>query len=240
MIRAHLATFPPRRKIMLETVACIIGQVDRLFIILNEYDEIPAELAGNGKIEALIPPGDTKDTGKFYFAPGDDDVVFTIDDDILYPADYVAHSLAEAEPLGLDRGVFGYQANAWAYKKAESRYGWKNFMFFKELNKPHPVDVIGTGTACMLGRNAPPFAALAGSAGFVDIRFARWQQQQQNPCWVLPRPAEYLKRNLPEHLHASSLFNTVARSNNPELNHETRLLIEGAPRRGAPAKAGRT
>ena len=83
MIRAHLATFPPRKEIMLETIHSIYNQVDKIFILLNEYDVVPQELTTFGNIEAVIPDYDQKDTGKFFFPPADDDVVFSIDDDII-------------------------------------------------------------------------------------------------------------------------------------------------------------
>lgn len=219
---------------MLAAVRSILGQVDRLCIVLNEYDHVPEELAGLDKLETVIPATDMKDTGKFYFTPDRDDVIFTIDDDILYPGDYVTRTLAAAEAIGLDKAIFGYQANAWVYKKAQGRFGWKNFMFFKELQKPFPVDIVGTGTACMLGRNAPPIQALSGSEGFVDIRFALWQQAQGNSIWALPRPDEYLGRNLPEHLQDSSLFHTVTRTFEGQIARETRQLISNIPARQVP------
>ncbi|RNF35514.1 hypothetical protein [Paracoccus methylarcula] len=230
MIRAHMATFPVRREIMMAVVERIAPQVDRMFICLNEYDEIPAELGQFGNVEAMIPDRDLKDLGKFAFEAGPDDIVFTVDDDILYPSDYVANTLALAERVGLTGNVVGYQGNAWVYKKRLSAYGWRNFLFFKPCPEIIGVTNLGTGTACMIGRHMPTIADLTGSEGFVDFRFSRLQIERGRSLWVLPRGDDYLERNLPEHLKGSSLFDTVARSGRLDVQQETWRLMEHVPR----------
>ena len=82
MIRAHLATFPPRRRLLRKTCDAILPQVDHLFVVLKDYDEVPGFLAKNPKVTAIIPDRDVKDAGKFWFTPAPEDIVFTIDDDI--------------------------------------------------------------------------------------------------------------------------------------------------------------
>ncbi|MTE00265.1 hypothetical protein GIY56_08195 [Paracoccus sp. YIM 132242] len=232
MIRAHLATFPARRAILADTIRSIAPQVDRLFLCLNDYDAIPAWLDGFANLHPMIPESDLKDTGKFAFDPQDDDLVFTIDDDILYPPDYVERTLRQAEAFDLSRSIVGYQANRWTFKKAQGRHGWKTFMFFKPCRRAERVDVLGTGTACMTGRAMPRLGDLAGAAGFVDIRFATWQMDRGREFWVLPRGADDLRRNLPEDLKATSLFHTVATSGRADLRAETRALLDRIGSRG--------
>lgn len=84
MIRAHMATFPARAGILMQAVTAILPQVDQLFICLNQHDAVPPQLGDHDRITTLIPDRDLKDAGKFAFLPGDDDIVFTVDDDILY------------------------------------------------------------------------------------------------------------------------------------------------------------
>lgn len=64
MIRAHLATFPARIGILFETLDSICPQVDQVFIVLNEFTQLPAQLRGYDNITAVIPGRDLKDTGK--------------------------------------------------------------------------------------------------------------------------------------------------------------------------------
>ena len=227
MIRAHLASFPPRRALMLDTVRRLAPQVDRLVVCLNEYSHIPAELADHPNVEPLIPDTDLKDAGKFAAAPAPDDIVLTVDDDIAFPDDYVVTLRAQADRIGLDKAVIGFQANAWVYKKGPAAMGWRNFMFFKAAKHTVCVDVLGTGTAMMLGKNVPPLKDMQTAAGFVDVRFALWQRGQGNTMWTVPRADEYLQRMLPDDLQDSSLFNTVTRNPPQQMQAEITELIAG-------------
>jgi hypothetical protein len=44
--------------------------------------------------------------------PADDDIVFTIDDDIVYPPDYVNQTMTFFQQLPADKHVLGYMGNA--------------------------------------------------------------------------------------------------------------------------------
>jgi len=60
MITANLATYPPRREALEKVVAAISPQVDRLNVVLNEYDAVPAELQKYPNVVPLIPETDLK------------------------------------------------------------------------------------------------------------------------------------------------------------------------------------
>ncbi|MFS4438774.1 hypothetical protein ACMA5I_11220 [Paracoccaceae bacterium GXU_MW_L88] len=228
MIRAHLASFPPRANILAETVRSILPQVDHLFVALNGYAAVPEALTGP-KITAVIPERDLMDTGKFAFPPAPEDVVFTIDDDILYPPDYVETTLAQAREIGLEENVFGYQGHAWIFKKAVGREGWRNFMFRKPLDKVWGATILGTGTVCCLGKNLPSLDDVACAGGFVDLAFSAHQIRAGRKMWVLPRGADHIRNNLPEALEESALFRTHARSGHPEIRRLTRWIVQNRP-----------
>ena len=235
MIRAHMASFPPRRAVMLEAARALAPQVDRLFVCLNEHAEVPEALARIPRVEPWIPARDLKDAGKFAFAPGPDDTVLTVDDDIRYPPDYVARSLEAAD---LDAGPCGYQAHSWVWRARLGRRGWRNFMYWKRRPRALPVHILGTGTALMRGADMPSLAAMEGAAGFVDLRFARLMAERGQPLMTLPREEGWMGRNLPEDLKATSLFETVARRRPPALRAEHAAMMaalsplpgEGPPR----------
>lgn len=226
MIRAHMATFPLRRHIMMDVINRIAPQVDQMFICLNEYSELPDELAGLDNVTPMIPERDLKDLGKFAFDPAPDDAVFTVDDDILYPSDYVSTVLQHAETVNLQENAVGYQGNAWVFKKQHQCHGWRSFLFFNSCPKIIGSSILGSGTACMLGQNMPSLADLSGSEGFVDIRFSRLMAERGIKLWVLPREEDYLARNLPDDLQESTLFNTVARIGRADVRAETHQLLD--------------
>lgn len=233
MIRAHLATFPPRVGILMQSVNSILPQVDRLCICLNGYDSIPPELADDARIEAMIPDRNLKDAGKFAFAAADDDMVFTIDDDIIYPTDYVTRTMSFFDQLPVDRHVLGYMGNAWVAKDKRGGRGWKTYMFHKRAPHLVKVDVLGTGTTCMLGRNLPKLDDIEDASGFVDLRHARLQTQAGRWMWAVPREHDYLVSTMTEDLTESGLFHTVNQQRPaPMVTELAALIAEIGPHSG--------
>lgn len=216
MIRAHLATFPPRRRILRRVTDAILPQVDHLFVVLNDYDTVPGFLARDPKVTAVIPDRDMKAAGKFWFAPAPDDIVFCIDDDIGYPPDYVARTLALIEPMGLDGNVYGYHGHAFAPGSGGGYPVWHNYLFRHPLDRVRGATVLGTGTLCARGDALPPLSEVEAHSGSVDFAYGRWLHRQTILPWMLPREAEWLRNALPQNLRATSLFATVRRANHPE------------------------
>lgn len=215
MIRAHLATFPVREGIFRRVIRALLPQVDRLFLVLNEYRAVPADIAEEPRITAILPGEDYKDAGKFYFAPAPDDIVFTVDDDIGYPSDYVARTLKIADQVGLDDKVLGYQGHVFLGQPGVDGTPWDNFFFHQGLDRMTGLSLIGTGTVCALGRCLPRLAEMAPFRGLCDIGLGRWMQPRGILPWALPRATGWLTNDLPKELRPSSLFNTVNRRRDP-------------------------
>lgn len=210
MIRAHLATFPPRRALMLDVAARMAPQVDTLVVVLNDYETVPEELATLQNVQAILPDRDVKDAGKFWTTPAPDDIVFLIDDDLAYPADYVAQTLAQIDGCDLSANVFAYQGNAWI--REDGRIRTDSFMFRQPHDTLTGAGLVGTGTVCTLGRNVPGLDVAESAAGFVDVRFAAWLHQRAVLPWILPRARKWITSMLPKEMKANSLYQTVHRA----------------------------
>jgi hypothetical protein len=224
MIRAHLATFPPRAGILMRAVQSILPQVDRLCICLNGYKRIPEEIGDLTKVEAMIPETDLKDAGKFAFPVADDDLVFTIDDDIVYPPDHVERMLRPFEMIDPTRNVLGLFGNVFGPKGPEKTLGWRTFAFTKPVVQTLKMDVLGTGTTCQLGRVLPLLEDMKSSAGFVDIRHSILHHRANRSLWLVPHQEDALLGILPEDLKSTSLFETVSRARNPDMMAEVQRL----------------
>ncbi|AUU83942.1 hypothetical protein [Leclercia sp. LSNIH1] len=92
MIVANMATYPARKSIIETTVPQIAKQVDKLTICLNEFTSIPNFLNEIPNVEPIVPNEDFKDVGKFILKHQDNDDVFYVDDDIIYPDNYITKS----------------------------------------------------------------------------------------------------------------------------------------------------
>ncbi|MDF1856911.1 hypothetical protein [Pseudooceanicola sp.] len=210
MIIANLATYPLRQSNLMPVVHAIAPQVDRLNVVLNQYDTIPEELLHLDNVVPVIPDHDTKDVGKFYPDVSGADYVFMIDDDIIYPADFIAATIREFEALGPGRFLGGYHGSVY-YKPGPSLnfekltqwfsydpvkiadyrrvYGYDN-----RLARATITDQIATNAAIMRGADFPPYDYMRDSQKFVDVRLARWCHERGILPVALPRSYRWMKK----------------------------------------------
>lgn len=173
MIVANMATYPKRRNILRESIERILPQVDRLNLCLNEYKEIPEELSDYKKLNAFIPKKDYKDIGKFVAKVENDDYVLLIDDDIIYPNNYVAVLLAECRKFEHLNTIVGVHGIIYSDLQTENQKLRKVFSFTKYLNRNRVVNQLGTGTVLLRGSQMPSLEYMENSQKFVDVRFAK-------------------------------------------------------------------
>lgn len=99
MITAQIATVPHREDMLQIAVNSLIDQVDKLNIMLNGHEEAPMFLKQlefhTDKIQYFAMDNSTGDAAKFFRTELLEGYVFTCDDDIQYPADYVQVMIAE-------------------------------------------------------------------------------------------------------------------------------------------------
>lgn len=214
LVRAHMATFPARDGVFRRVVDAILPQVDRLTIVFNQMDEVPADVAANDRIEAITTDRDTKDLGRFFQRPEPDDIVFLIDDDILYPPDYVARSIERATAIGWDGNVFGYLAMDHRRGDAERR-GWRTIGPSQALAQARGVRMLGTGTVVARGDAIPAFGDIAPWFGHADVGFALLNLRAGRKAWALPRAERWLKDGMTPELEGSSL--SATRPSRPSL-----------------------
>lgn len=178
MIRAHLATYPIRREILERAVRSIAAQVDCVYIVLNEYTEVPRELSTIDNIETIIPDEDFKDVGKFVLTPAADDIVCFVDDDLIYASDYVERLLRAGETIDLSKAVIGYHGSIYKDIDSKGANGRRTFSVHRDLEKSFRVDQLATNSMLALGVNVPPLDFMRGSQQFVDVRYASWLYQR--------------------------------------------------------------
>ena len=98
-IIASVASMPSRSSSLMETVNSIVPQVDELHVYLNDYNIIP-EYLNYDKIKIFLSQnevGDLGDVGKFFTSGKIEGYHFTIDDDLIYPEDYVKNTIEVIE-----------------------------------------------------------------------------------------------------------------------------------------------
>ena len=208
-IVANIATYPPRRERVLPMIRSLVDQVDRINLVLNEYDAPLPELTGRDKVHQIVPPEDLKDTGKFFPEVPAGATVFLLDDDVEYPPDFVRLSLERRAALpAARRYLCGYHGSLYQWPergKAEGRlehlrsgFGGiadhrRRLVFYRALERPTVVDQIATNSAFLDAEDMPPWDWMKGSRKFVDVRLARWCFRKGIASVCLPREADWLK-----------------------------------------------
>ena len=220
-----MATYPQRKLVATEAIGSIEHQLDRLVVVLNNYDSVPPEYPDKSHIEYIIPDADLKDVGKFLISMAADSFVFTLDDDIQYPEDYAATMLLHYERIPVPRkaiGVHGVTYSDFFDGQASSRLV---YLFSLEVKKYHVVNQLGTGTMMTVGKNIPPFLYMEGSQKFVDVRYGKFARENGIACCCVPRPRDWLKQ-LPV---AESIFEDFTKNANDDFMDDV-LEIGGLSR----------
>lgn len=145
-----MATIPDRRDIILRSAKSICSQVDELVIYVNSInmtdDPVYKKLPENCRV---IFGADIGDIGKFIECEKWEGYVLTVDDDLLYPENYVEHSILKVDEYER-KAVISYHGRILStpvksYYKAKEKY----FNFANTLEKDTYVNQVGTGVMCL-------------------------------------------------------------------------------------------
>lgn len=147
MITVKIASIPERISQLEATIESFLKKVDSIQVYLNNYSFIPSFL-NHRKICVFTSQeyGDIGDIGKFYQIEQQNGYILTIDDDLIYPPDYV-DSMVRKIDFYQRNALICVHGNILPKQKLTSYYKDKQGIHFeKELESDIKVDVPGTGT----------------------------------------------------------------------------------------------
>lgn len=141
---ANIATYPPRLESLKRTIASLYEQVDVIRIYFNEYESFPKLSDPDCKIIRMRGDNLT-DNGKFAGLElvKDHEYYFTMDDDLIFPPDYVERTVEAIERYGCivtyhGRGLTGRDLNYY-------QGGHDCYRCMDAVKANFPIDVAGTG-----------------------------------------------------------------------------------------------
>lgn len=211
MIHATMATTPERVTYAAKAFRTLLHQTDRRSLYVNgTREDIGEDLAevlqdGLGVQVFFTPDGDLADFGKFYPKVREEDVWLTVDDDLIYPADYVRRIVE-----GLERypGAVVSFHGAKLQRPFVSYYrSRKSYPCLQTVEHDERVDVGGTGVMAFPPGMCPylgePWPYMA------DLVVARWAKRAGVSIVVLKHEHGWLKHQAID--HSQTIFSRFAK-----------------------------
>ena len=193
-VLASLATIPTRVAQLEQVVASLLPQVTRLRVYLNGYAEVPALLRHERiDIARSQDHGDRGDAGTFWWCGREPDAyLFTCDDDIVYPPDYVAHLVNAVEHYAR-RALVGLHGIT-LKPRLDSYYRDRRVIHCRRgLDRDCPVHLLGTGALAWHGRTLGLTPEDFPVPNMADVWLGVLCQQRRIPTVSIARPEEWLK-----------------------------------------------
>lgn len=195
-IIAGMATFPGREDSLKEVIISIINQVDELRVYANNYSKPPIKFR-HRKLKWFLGnahQGDLGDAGKFYGAEQINGYHFTIDDDLIYPADYVATMIAAIERYER-RVVVSLHGRSFPPGHIRSYYhgATGRYSCLRTLSNDVFVHVVGTGVlAYHTDTIRIPFEIFQAT-NMADVWFSVYCQEKKVPRLVVKHQVGWIK-----------------------------------------------
>lgn len=193
----NLATYPPRTGSLMLMVESIYNQVDIIRIYFNEYSLAPqCFIDPENKIQRIIGSQNLYDNGKFF--PLDfiieDEIYFTLDDDLIYPPDYVKKTVEAIEKYNC---IVTYHGRALSGTQLPYYKGHKAYRCLDKVDSDFVIDVAGTGVTAFDTRYFHPKGlAVSKDVRMSDLIFSLEAAKQDKIIGMLSHEAGWIK-----HIH---------------------------------------
>lgn len=213
MIIAAMATMPERLPYLEGVVNTLRPQVDALRVYLNNFEAMPTFLSEDEGCLSSEADGDLGDSGKFYWLNGKDGLhcshYLTVDDDLGYPANYVA-TLVEEFDARDGKAVVGVHGSTFSQPIKDfvtSREG--RYRFYEELDRARSVHLLGTATTLLSQKTLHLSLDDFKVRNAADLQLAIAAQKQRVPMVALSRPENWITEERPWTAEGYSIWKTM-------------------------------
>jgi len=157
----------------------------------------PPNLPDDERLVVVLSEVDIADNGKFKYMGGHDGYIFTTDDDIDYPHDYVERMIEyvnyfdKKSIVGVHAATLpqGPPVTRWSHYKDLRRTN----VFGKHSSSLLPVHILGTGTIAFHSDIGHPDFDQIDSVKMVDLHVAVWATRNGIKLYNVPRKENWLK-----------------------------------------------
>lgn len=203
---ASIATRPARLQTFKAMLPAIHDQADRVFVFLDEYDHVPEFLTRLARVSVRTADaiGKLHASSRFLCLSELEGraVVACVDDDILYPPDYLERMSTVLERRGGD-AVIGVHGRIFLPPHRSYVHDASVFPFFAALPRPRQVHELGIGTCAFVSDRLDIDPRGWDRTDMDDIVVALEAQKRNLQRVAIARPAGWLKplaQNQPDSL----------------------------------------
>jgi hypothetical protein len=195
-IVAGMATLAGRNDTFRRALPTIMGQVDRLYLYLDGYSEIPESVRGDPRLTAVLSHDlpNLHANGKLLglaLEPGDF-LYVSVDDDFWYAPKLVGHLRAGLSRYD-DRAVVGYHGVLLRRPLTGYNRDKRTIPYTSRPIEDRPVDAIGTGAAMFRSSNLRFDVREWPYTNMVDLGLAVEATRVKLPMISLARRKRYLQ-----------------------------------------------
>ena len=199
MVTAQIASIPDRERLLEQTVNSLLPQVDQLNIMLNNYPKTPA-FCSKPKIKVYHLDNSKGDGAKFYGLKNISGYIFTCDDDLLYPPDYVETMVKTLKKWNYSV-ILSCHGRIMHEKPVTNSYTDRKQAFhcLKTENYAGLIDIGGTGVMAWDSRAFMPNIDRITKKNMADIWICKFAQEQGIQIALQPHLEEWIKYLHPHH-----------------------------------------
>lgn len=192
MISYHIATIPERENSLRQVLAAISPQVDKIFIALNGYSEIPNWLRDLQYANCELLDNSLTDAAKFLHVNDEPAICFLLDDDLVVSPNYVRYMLSGLSKYGGAVSLHGRKYTKPV--KSFRRNFTANYRCLGNVANDEQVQLLGTGCTVFDNRQVKLDSSVYEYRLMADVLFSRFCVTNNIAMTVLSHKAgQYLK-----------------------------------------------
>jgi hypothetical protein len=184
-----LATIPSRIDGCTRAVNTLAPQCDQMLVWLNGLSQ-PVACSQHANVTYHGSPENIGPRGKFWFHDRMPGYHIVVDDDLIYPDNYVYQMTQHIEKLQR-KMIIGLHGKLFLYRKPPEPMTFKFYRFNDVVSDYQPVHMLGTGVMAYHS-SAFHIGMQDLQAGKIDDQVAILAQQQQTPMVVVPHAHDWV------------------------------------------------
>jgi GT2 family glycosyltransferase len=186
-----IATFKGREELLKRTIESLDGQVDKIIIYDNEVNK---DLTDNGKFYGLS----LQKKACYYFS---------CDDDIIYPPNYIQHTIQAIEKYNC---IVTYHGRKLKGKGLEYYHGHDAYSAFKNVSQDMEVDIAGTGVSAFKTSYFNPIDLIHSEhKKMSDVIFSLEAKKQSKKIQIIIHGQEWIKEQRTQiNIHTEQIKNS--------------------------------